>query len=84
MRVGLSDTILKGTHPRTIPVRFGLLWLWCFRGENLNVKVYDVHRTDGRRTPSDDKSSHDLWPGELKIEIKKMTNLMRNEIIYLL
>jgi len=23
-------------------------------------------RTDGRRTPSDGKSSHDLWPGELK------------------
>jgi len=21
---------------------------------------------DGRRTPSDDKSSHGLWPGELK------------------
>ena len=28
-RVGLSDTILKGTHPITIPVRFGLIW---FRG----------------------------------------------------
>jgi hypothetical protein len=28
----------------------------------LNVKVYDV-----RRTPSDGKSSHGLWPGELKI-----------------
>ena len=24
-------------------------------------------RTDGRRTPSDDKSSHGLWPGELKM-----------------
>jgi hypothetical protein len=23
-RVGLSDTILKGTHPGTIPARFGL------------------------------------------------------------
>jgi hypothetical protein len=28
-RVGLSDTILKGTHPITIPVRFGLI---CFKG----------------------------------------------------
>ena len=24
-RAGLSDTILKGTHPRTIPARFGLI-----------------------------------------------------------
>ena len=37
-RAGLSDTILKGTHPRTIPARFGLI---RFRGEDLNVKVYD-------------------------------------------
>jgi hypothetical protein len=26
-RVGLSDTILKGTHPGTIPARFGLIFL---------------------------------------------------------
>jgi hypothetical protein len=25
-RAGLSDTILKGTHPMTIPARFGLIW----------------------------------------------------------
>ena len=55
-RAGLSDTILKGTHPRTIPARFGLIWFWGFRGEDLNVKVYDI-----RRTPSDGKSSHGLW-----------------------
>jgi hypothetical protein len=24
-RAGLSDTILKGTHPGTIPARFGLI-----------------------------------------------------------
>jgi hypothetical protein len=40
---------------------FGLIWFRGFRGEDLNVKVYDV-----RRTPSDGKSSHGLWPGELK------------------
>jgi hypothetical protein len=56
-RAGLSDTNLKGT----IPARFGLIWFKGFRGEDLNVKVYDV-----RRTPSDGKSSHGLWPGELK------------------
>ena len=40
-RAGLSDTNLKGTHPRTIPARFDLIW---FRGEDLNVKVYDVRQ----------------------------------------
>ena len=34
-RVGLSDTILKGTHPRTIPARFGLIWSRGFRGEDV-------------------------------------------------
>ena len=60
-RVGLSDTILKGTHPRTIPARFGLIWFRGFRGEDLNVKVYDI-----RQTQSDGKSSPGLWPSELK------------------
>ena len=61
----MSDTILKGTHSRTIPAKFGLIRFRGFRGEELNVKVYDVRRTD-ERTPSDGKSSHGLWPGELK------------------
>jgi hypothetical protein len=65
-RADLLDTVLKGTHPSTIPARFGLIWFRGFRGEDLNVKVYDV-----RRTPSDGKSSHGLWPGELKINKKK-------------
>jgi hypothetical protein len=56
------DTILKGTHPGTIPARFGLIWFSGFRGEDLNVKVYDV-----RRMPSDGKSSHGLWLGDLKL-----------------
>jgi hypothetical protein len=34
---GLSDTILKGTHPGTIPAGFGLIWFSGFRGEDLNV-----------------------------------------------
>jgi hypothetical protein len=33
----------------------GLIWFRGFRGEDLNVKVYDV-----RRTTSDGKSSHCL------------------------
>jgi hypothetical protein len=32
-RAGLSDTILKGTHP----ARFGLIWFSGFRGKDLNV-----------------------------------------------
>ena len=43
-RVGLSDTPLKGTHPKTIPARFGLIWFRGFRGEDLNVKVYYVRQ----------------------------------------
>jgi hypothetical protein len=37
---GLSDTILKGIHPGTIPARFGLIWFSGFRGEDLNVIFY--------------------------------------------
>ena len=44
-RAGLSDTFLKGNHPRTIPARFGLIWLRGFRGEDLDVKIYDERRT---------------------------------------
>jgi hypothetical protein len=39
-RVGLSDTILKGTHTGTIPARFGLIWFSGFRGEDLNVILF--------------------------------------------
>jgi hypothetical protein len=39
-RAGLSDTILKETHPGTIPARFGLIWFSSFRGEDLNVIFY--------------------------------------------
>jgi hypothetical protein len=37
-RTGLSDIILKGTHPGTIPARFGLIWFSGFRGEDLNAR----------------------------------------------
>ena len=66
-RAGLLDTILKGTHQRTIPARFGLIRIRGFRGEDLNVKAYDIQRTDGRQTPSDGKSSPGQSPGELKL-----------------
>ena len=46
-RAGLSNTILKGTHPGNIPARFGLILFRGFRGEDLNVKVYNVRQMDG-------------------------------------
>ena len=39
-RAGLSDTILKGTHARTIPARFGLIWLCGFRGKDIKEIFY--------------------------------------------
>ena len=39
-RAGLSDTILKGDHPRTIPAKFVLIRFSGFRGEDLNVIFY--------------------------------------------
>ena len=39
-RAGLSGIIAKGTLPRTIPARFGLIWFSGFRGKDLNVIFY--------------------------------------------
>jgi hypothetical protein len=36
-RVGLSDTILKGTHPGTIYAKFGSIWPSCFREDFFNI-----------------------------------------------
>ena len=38
-RMGLSDSIWKRTHSRTIPFRFGLTLFNGFRGEDLNGKA---------------------------------------------
>jgi hypothetical protein len=47
---GLSDTILKGTHPGTIPARFGLIWFSGFRGEDLKLcPVIPTSNQDGRQ-----------------------------------
>ena len=37
---GLSDIILKGNHPRTIPTKFDLILFSGFRREDLNVIFY--------------------------------------------
>jgi hypothetical protein len=39
-RAGLSDIMVKGTLPRNIPARFGLIWFSGFRGKDLNVIFY--------------------------------------------
>ena len=39
-RAWLSDIILEGTNPGTIPAWLGLIWLSGFRGEVLNVIFY--------------------------------------------
>jgi hypothetical protein len=77
-RTVLTDTILKGTHPGTIPARLGLIWFSSFRGEDLNVKVYNV-----RRMPNDGKSSHGFWLGELKNlqDNDHLVNLLRTTAI---
>jgi hypothetical protein len=36
----LLDTIFKRDYPRTIPVKFALIWFSGFRGEDLNVMFY--------------------------------------------
>jgi hypothetical protein len=47
------DIFLKGTHPGTIPARFGLIWFSGFRGEDLNViklcPVIPTSNQDGRQ-----------------------------------
>ena len=37
MEGGAIGNNLKGTHPGTIPARFGLIWFNSFRGKDLNV-----------------------------------------------
>jgi hypothetical protein len=41
-RAGLSDTILKRTHPGTIAARFGLIWFSGFRGEKGGMKFKKI------------------------------------------
>jgi hypothetical protein len=67
MEGGAVGHILKGALPGTLPARLGLIW---FRGEELNVKVYDVRR----RTPSDGNSS----PGQ-KEKRKKYKHLFQKQ-----
>jgi hypothetical protein len=54
-----ADTNLKGTHPGTIPVMFGLIWFRGFRGEDLNVIFYqDMPNLHNRYKSAEKKISH--------------------------
>jgi hypothetical protein len=55
-RAELSDTILKGDYPRTIPAKFALIWFSGFRGKDLNVifyqnmsNLYNQYKSDERK-----------------------------------
>jgi hypothetical protein len=52
------DTILKGTHPGTIPARFGLNWFSGFREEDLNVIFYQNLPNLHNRYKSAEKKFH--------------------------
>ena len=54
-RVGMSDTNLKGIHPRTIPARFGVIWFSGFRGKDLNVIFYQNMPNLHHRYKSDER-----------------------------
>jgi hypothetical protein len=57
-RAGLSDTLLKGNHPGTIPARFGLIWFSGFRGEDLNAIFYqNMHNLHNRYISAERKIS---------------------------
>ena len=62
------DTILKLDTLVMIQTKFGFHWSSTYRGEDF---WKSLRRTDRRRMPSDGKSSHGLWPGELKRTIGK-------------
>jgi hypothetical protein len=61
-QISTKNTNLVEDHPMIISGKFGSILFSGFREEDLNVKKL----TDGRRTLTHDKSSHGLWPGEVK------------------
>jgi hypothetical protein len=66
-RTGLSDEILKETHPGTIPARFGLIWFSGFRGEDLNVIFYQNMPNLHNRNKSAERKFHRKTRNKQKI-----------------
>jgi hypothetical protein len=67
-RAGLSDTLLKGDHPRTTPVKFALIWFSGFRGEDLNVIFYQNMPNLHNRYKSDERKQFTEKPG-IKVKL---------------
>jgi hypothetical protein len=66
--VGLFDKNLKGTHPGTIPARFGLIWFSGFREEDLNVIFYQ-NMPNLHNWYKSAPTLYPRWPPLLKIDI---------------
>jgi hypothetical protein len=64
-------SLLEGTHPETIPARFGLIWFSSFRGEDLNVIFYQI--MPNLHNP-DSPTLHLRWLLLLKIEISSIVH----------
>jgi hypothetical protein len=62
-QISTKNTNLVEDHPMSNSGKFGSILFCGFREEYLNVKS---KRMDERML-TNDKSSHGLWPGELKI-----------------
>ena len=69
-RAGLSDTILKGDNPRTIPAKFALIWFWGFNGRTT---------TDTKWWPGELKKQYLYW---MKNKISIYPPNMRNYEIW--
>ena len=58
--------------PKDHPCQIWFNLVQGFQRRRFKCESFDVRWTDGRRTPSDGKSSNGLWPGEIKTN--KTTN----------
>lgn len=56
MEFGLSEIVLKGDYPRTIPEMFGLIWVSGFRGVDLTDAI-KAHMAFGEVSK---KSRHEI------------------------
>jgi hypothetical protein len=52
-----------------------------FQRRRLKCEKLTDDRRDGRRTPSDGKSSHCLWQGELKIGLRSIFTIVGIQVL---
>jgi hypothetical protein len=87
MEVGaVGPNFERDTHLITISAIFFLIWLSGLRGEDLNVKIYDERRMDGRtyerRTSSDVNNRRSILssPGERPVELLTSLEVRRSYV----